>query len=632
MSGARRIPHPVPQAIPDLLKAERRWVAWKAGPPKPSGKFDKLPVDPLGGHRINALDPVNWLPFDTALAAHQRGAASGIGIVLSDQHPINVDGFDYYAVAIDLDTCANEMASHHTMWRQLGMPYVEVSPSGKGLRMLGLSRVALQGGNAGDGRELYYAKRFVTVTGHGARGKLCDFTEGVVDLTRKWFPSRSAKQSTILQPQVPPKLPETKATVSDALSMLDAVSPDCDYETWRNIIWSLASTGWANARLIAHKWSRKALHRYDADILDNLFDVFDASKGITLRTLGHHARSNGWSGDMPAPSPPVETPQPYLMTADQLRQIPATPYLVRGVLPAHGLAAIYGESGSGKSFLALDLARAIAAGESNWFDCRVKQRPVVYVALEGQGGLCKRVTALAKHAKAPCSDQLRFSCGDLQLLTGDGIDRLADGISKSLGTGAVVIIDTLNQAAPGADENASQDMGRIIANAKRIAFQTGGLVVLVHHAGKDRSRGLRGHSSLFAAMDAVIEVNKTTVGRQWTVTKAKDDRADQTFDFDLVSYEVGQDEDGEPLTSCAVRQTLHVKAKRKTTGRNQKAVVAALRSRLQKPGETMIYTEALGVGAAALSCSKPNDRAKEAVDSLLRGGHLRLTEGGICLT
>jgi hypothetical protein len=75
-------------------------------------------------------------------------------------------------------------------------------------------------------------------------------------------------------------------------------------------------------------------------------------------------------------------------------------------------------------------------------------------------------------------------------------------------SGGVLCLDTLNRAAPTADENSSRDMGEILEAAKRLQAATGGLVVLVHHTGKDSSRGLRGHSSLFAAMDAAVEVSR----------------------------------------------------------------------------------------------------------------------------
>ena len=425
--------------------------------------------------------------------------------------------------------------------------------------------------------------------------------------------------------------------------MLDAISSDTDYDTWRDIIYSLASTGWVCAPHLAHTWSARAPHRYDAAALDKLFDSFDPTRGITLGTLTYHARKCGWTGKAaPAlqlqapPPPPHVSAMPLLMTADQLRQLPAAPYVVRSVFPAQGLAAIYGEPGAGKSFLALHLAHAIAIGTANWFGFRVRQRPVVYVALEGVGGIGKRATAMELHGKQLCPDQLRFWCRDIHLLTGDGIDLLASEIMAAVGKGVVVIVDTLNQASPGADENTSQDMGRIIANSKGLAAAVEGLVILVHHAGKNRAQGLRGHSSLHAAMDAVVEV-ATVDGRHktWSITKAKDDSSDVKRDFDLISYTVGHDEDGDPVTSCAVQHTVHAtQLKLKApTGKHQKAALAELRSQLQQPGRGVDHKTALALVAAVLDApeKKKGDRAKEAMEALLRDGHLILNELGVCL-
>jgi RecA-family ATPase len=62
-----------------------------------------------------------------------------------------------------------------------------------------------------------------------------------------------------------------------------------------------------------------------------------------------------------------------------------------------------------------------------------------------------------------------------------------EDLAAILPKGGVVIIDTLNRAAPGMDENSSQDMGRILAGMKRLQEVTGGLVLVVHHTGKDAS-------------------------------------------------------------------------------------------------------------------------------------------------
>ena len=55
-----------------------------------------------------------------------------------------------------------------------------------------------------------------------------------------------------------------------------------------------------------------------------------------------------------------------LVSPAALRDLPPLSWCVRGVLPTVGLAALYGPSSSGKSFLAFDMAAAIAEGR-DWF-------------------------------------------------------------------------------------------------------------------------------------------------------------------------------------------------------------------------------------------------------------------------
>ena len=106
-----------------------------------------------------------------------------------------------------------------------------------------------------------------------------------------------------------------------------------------------------------------------------------------------------------ATEPRKPEPRYKLLGADDLRNLPALAWRVRGVLPAAGLAGLYGPSASGKSFLALDMAAAIAEG-SRWFDCRVEAAPVVYAALEGEGGFKLRVAAWEAHTGRALPDGL----------------------------------------------------------------------------------------------------------------------------------------------------------------------------------------------------------------------------------
>lgn len=248
---------------------------------------------------------------------------------------------------------------------------------------------------------------------------------------------------------------------------------------------------------------------------------------------------------------PPDAARYRLMTAEDISKLPPVRWLVRGILPAEGLAAIYGASGSGKTFLALDLLAAVARGQA-WFGNKTLPSPVTYVALEGEAGMSQRVQAYERRqGKLPVA--VRFVAQALNLLTPKDINDLASAIKAAGGGGGAICIDTLNRASAGSDENDSKDMGRIIEAAKHLQREIGGLVLLVHHTGKDASKGLRGHSSLHAALDAAIEVSKADGQGRWSVAKSKDGRDDKAGSFRLDEVVLGSDHDGEVITSCVIK-------------------------------------------------------------------------------
>jgi hypothetical protein len=237
-----------------------------------------------------------------------------------------------------------------------------------------------------------------------------------------------------------------------------------------------------------------------------------------------------------------------LLSLDDLLSLPPLRWRVRGVLPESGLAAVFGPSGSGKSFLAIDLCMALSDGVA-WFGHRVQAAPVLYCALEGESGISNRVRAFHRH-HGHRGAAARYLAQPFDLLK--DVQRLADAIIAKQGKGGVVFLDTLNRAAPGIDENSSEDMGRVITAAKCLQRLVEGLVVLVHHSGKDQAKGLRGHSSLHAALDAAIEVKRDGDYRSWKVAKSKDGEDGKEFPFALHRVVLGEDEDGEEITSCVI--------------------------------------------------------------------------------
>lgn len=222
---------------------------------------------------------------------------------------------------------------------------------------------------------------------------------------------------------------------------------------------------------------------------------------------------------------------------------------IKGVLPAKGSAIIYGPSGAGKSFLVLDMIASLVGG-SDFFGHRVPgTRRVALLALEGAGGVVGRVQAWEKHTGRQFPEGASLLSEPVDLLAEADVTALAEAL-RAEGCQAL-FIDTLARAHTG-DENSVQDMGRVMAAADRLARAIDGLVVLVSHSGKDQTRGLRGSTAIYAAADTVIAVERNGTARSWRVEKQKDGEETTSVHFNLESVKLGQDEDGDLITSAVV--------------------------------------------------------------------------------
>ncbi len=257
--------------------------------------------------------------------------------------------------------------------------------------------------------------------------------------------------------------------------------------------------------------------------------------------------------DAPAsPSAPADKPPRFaVQPAASFAQGRPPAWIIKGVLPAADLGVIFGESGSGKSFAALDLAVDIAMG-TPWRGRPTRQGRVVYVAADGPGGIRHRLRANAQARGTPLEQLPIGVIADAPNLMEktDALD-VARAI-KAAGGADLVIIDTFAQVMPGANENAGEDVGRALTHCKGIRRATGAMVLLVHHAGKDASKGARGWSGLRAAADVELEVVRADAERSISITKQKDGEDGAEFAFRLQEVVLGLDEDGEEITSCVV--------------------------------------------------------------------------------
>ena len=228
-------------------------------------------------------------------------------------------------------------------------------------------------------------------------------------------------------------------------------------------------------------------------------------------------------------------------------------YLVKGILPRTGLAVVWGPPKCGKSFWTFDLVVHIALGRE-YRGRKVQQGIVVYCALEGGGGFGNRIEAWRKQHGNGGEENVPF------YLIKQPFDLVADhqiliaAIRAELGKAApaVIVIDTLNRAMGGGDENKSDDMGKFIKalGAVQAAFDC--LIVVVHHCGIIGTRP-RGHTSLAGADDVQIRIEREKDGIiKATVEHAKDFEAGDVLACKLDRVELSNDSDGDPISSCVI--------------------------------------------------------------------------------
>jgi|694.fasta_scaffold43197_9 hypothetical protein len=232
-------------------------------------------------------------------------------------------------------------------------------------------------------------------------------------------------------------------------------------------------------------------------------------------------------------------------------------WIIKGVLPRAGLGALYGPPGSGKTFVVLWIAYCISRG-IEVLGQRTRQAGVLYLGAEDADGLATRIAALRQEhgsEKAPflfVPAPAGFNAADaghMAELIATARERAEEFGERGAPVG-LIIADTFNRAMPGLDENSAQAMSDAIAKLANLGRELDALVLIVHHTGKDVLRGLRGHSSLLAALDVSLEVQREGDKRTLRLVKAKNSEDGLAWPFELKPVHLGTDEDGDAISSC----------------------------------------------------------------------------------
>ena len=131
-------------------------------------------------------------------------------------------------------------------------------------------------------------------TGSGDPLKIPEIPQNVLNIWQELIKPKRKQKILKFDPYSRPETPRQIAIVRDLLSYIDA---DCDYETWRNCIWAILSTGWECAVDLALAWSESAPDRFEWDAFWNVANSYepDHEAPITLGTLYFYAREGGQS-------------------------------------------------------------------------------------------------------------------------------------------------------------------------------------------------------------------------------------------------------------------------------------------------------------------------------------------------
>jgi len=246
-------------------------------------------------------------------------------------------------------------------------------------------------------------------------------------------------------------------------------------------------------------------------------------------------------------------------------------WLIESIIPRRAFVALYAPPASFKSFIALDIAEAVATGR-DWMGYKIpKKGAVLFISGEGHGGMGARVKACKIQNNSPdganmyvirAQINIRSSQEDFDALVA-AINELVAQIDEPL---EIIILDTLMRMSGGNfNENSSEDMGGFIAQTGKLQQLYNCALMVIHHSGK-HIKGLRGHSSLLGAVDTELEITRqdsvinsadpSVIGNAiLTVSKQKDGADSILVGIEVVLVEIGISSLGfEITTSLAVRQ------------------------------------------------------------------------------
>jgi len=455
--------------IPEALKALPRWVLWRYE--YRAGKWAKPPRQANDSYAASN-NPETWVSFPEAVEAYAGGKFDGIGIVLPDG-----------IIGIDLDDCLqpdSQLTELGKMVTAMLPTYCEVSPSGKGLKLIAAGQLdkTLATISKSKGVELYAGgdtNRYFTITGnHYGSPEPKPITGQSVSL--------AAIQSIISGPHKS----EILETFSDidragkALEFLAHISTDRAeaYDSWLAVGMALNWCDTSAAMLEAWQtWSSNS-PKYDPKVCENKWESFtrEAGRVLTLSYLQKLALADGYD--------PTRYQTGAINAIDLLEKNITRDYFIHDFMVANEPMILGGASKTLKTSIALEMALSLATGTKllNRFPVKAPQ-PVLFLSGESgeatlQESLKTMVAAKGIYPKALGNLFLSFKLPKIS--NEKTVDELiAELRSREI---QIVFLDPLYRSLKaGADASNIYSMGEQLEWIAEKIQRAGITIVLLHH-------------------------------------------------------------------------------------------------------------------------------------------------------
>jgi hypothetical protein len=326
-------------------------------------------------------------------------------------------------------------------------------------------------------------------------------------------------------------------------SALPAISSD-DRNNWITVGMALKNSYGDAAYDIWKRWS-KTSSKYDDDDAESTWESFHpvADGGVTVGTVFHLAKEAGWSPSASTPKPTQEfAPLPLFeiqdARVDRFVQNDAPPrrWLLHNMLPLGKVGMLVAPGGTGKSFLMIQLAVAVAThtrladhwevdspgaslilcAEEDDDDLHHRLRDVLAATIGSSPDLLRLVMERVFIKSMLTENNLMTHANDRrEIVPTDYVSRLAL-TANQIPNLKLIVIDPASRFR-GGDEIAAQDTTRFVEALECLRSATGATVLVVHHTNKesvnadDVNQGAaRGSSALTDGVRFQMNLNKPT--------------------------------------------------------------------------------------------------------------------------